>query len=154
MLIFKPINQTWKLGNDILPLRQILNEHTKNNETMIVPEKYDEGVEASIKLMSEGTHVSFCIEAALRFAALKISPLEKSSKILDSHEFWYSDPGSNNSLSNMSSSSVEGNGGSMWNLAANLFVKLTDVLRETSLVRQDEIQNQAVAELHECFATV
>nr|XP_010923313.3 LOW QUALITY PROTEIN: ARF guanine-nucleotide exchange factor GNL2 [Elaeis guineensis] len=187
-LLFKSINLMWKLDKEILDtccesivesMAQILNEHAKNVQTMIgwktllhllsvtgrYPETFDQGVEALMKLMSEGTHVtrfnySYCIEAAFGYAALKISPLEKSSKILELmgesvnwliqwHKSGYSDPGSTHSGSSMED--VQKMGANAGNLGANLFVKLAEALRKTSLVRREEIRNQAVAELRKCF---
>ena len=135
------------------------------------PETFDDGVEALVKLMSDGTYVTrfnypFCIETAFGFAALKIIPLETSFQILDLmassvnwliqwHKSGYSDPGSNNSSSSSISWTDEGqkvvpmNQG---NLAANLFLKLAEALRKTSLVRREEIRNQAVHALGQCFA--
>ncbi|CAL9779691.1 unnamed protein product [Musa acuminata subsp. burmannicoides] len=187
-LIFKSINLMWKLDKEILDTccesiaestMQILNVHGKNVQTVFGwktllhlltvagrhPETFDQGVEALVKLMSEGTHITrynypYCIEAAFGFAALKISPLDKSSRILSLmadtvnlliqwHKSGYSDPGSTNS-----SISEDGQkaGGSAGNLGANLFMKLVEALRKTSLVRREEIRNQAVAELRKCFA--
>uniref|UniRef100_A0A453F7Q5 Uncharacterized protein n=1 Tax=Aegilops tauschii subsp. strangulata TaxID=200361 RepID=A0A453F7Q5_AEGTS len=96
-----------------------------------------------------------CIEAAFGFAALKISPLEISTKILELmaesvnwlvqwHKSGYSDPGS--SSSGNSSPSVE-DASRMGNLATNMFIKLAETLRKTSLVRREEIRNQAVTDL-------
>lgn len=196
-LIFKTINVTWKLDKDILDTcceyiaessTEILNNHAKNIQTMIGwktllhmlsitgrhPETFDQGVEALVKLMSEGTYVTrfnypFCIETAFGFAALKIIPLETSFKILDLmagsvnwlikwHTSGYSDPG-NMSNSNVSTSSnddgqkaIPSNVACQGNLAANLFLKLAEALRKTSLVRREEIRNQAVHALGACFA--
>ena len=52
------------------------------------PETFDDGIEALVKLMSDGTYVTrfkypFCIETAFGLAALKIIPLETNFKILD-----------------------------------------------------------------------
>jgi brefeldin A-resistance guanine nucleotide exchange factor 1 len=108
-----------------------------------------------------------CIEAAFGFAALKISPLDISTKILqlmaDSvnwlilwHKSGYSNPGSTWSSSSSSSSSVVAAATTMmmmedasWmgNLATSMFIKLAEALRKTSLVRREEIRNQAVAKL-------
>uniref|UniRef100_A0A0E0GSH9 Uncharacterized protein n=1 Tax=Oryza nivara TaxID=4536 RepID=A0A0E0GSH9_ORYNI len=108
-----------------------------------------------------------CIEAAFGFAALKISPLDISTKILqlmaDSvnwlilwHKSGYSNPGSTWSSSSSSSSSVVAAAATMmmmedasWmgNLATSMFIKLAEALRKTSLVRREEIRNQAVAKL-------
>ncbi|XP_074590636.1 ARF guanine-nucleotide exchange factor GNL2 [Curcuma longa] len=186
-LIFKSINLMWKLDKEILDTCcesimdstiVILNEHGKNIQTIFGwktlfhllnvsgrhPETFDQGVEALIKLMSEGTSINrhnyaFCIEAAFGLATLKISPLEKSSKILSLmaetvnllvqwHNSGYSDPGSGSSGSNSFEEAQKGGS----NLAANLFMKLVEALRKTSLVRREEIRNQAISELGKCFA--
>ena len=112
--------------------------------------------------MSDGAHISrfnyaACIEAAFGFAALKISPLEISTKILELmaesvnwlvqwHKSGYSDPGSSNSLSSVEDASRMGN------LATNMFIKLAETLRKTSLVRREEIRNQAVTDLGRSFS--
>uniref|UniRef100_A0A0D9ZC72 Uncharacterized protein n=1 Tax=Oryza glumipatula TaxID=40148 RepID=A0A0D9ZC72_9ORYZ len=108
-----------------------------------------------------------CIEAAFGFAALKISPLDISTKILqlmvDSvnwliqwHKSGYSDLGNTWSSSSSSSSSVVAaattmmmmeDASRMGNLATSMFIKLAEALRKTSLVRREEIRNQAVAKL-------
>uniref|UniRef100_A0A0E0D5D5 Uncharacterized protein n=1 Tax=Oryza meridionalis TaxID=40149 RepID=A0A0E0D5D5_9ORYZ len=106
-----------------------------------------------------------CIEAAFGFAALKISPLDISTKILqlmaDSvnwliqwHKSGYSDPGNTWSSSSSFSSSVVAatmvmmeDASRMGNLATSMFIKLAEALRKTSLVRREEIRNQAVAKL-------
>ncbi|BAS85972.1 Os03g0705033 [Oryza sativa Japonica Group] len=108
-----------------------------------------------------------CIEAAFGFAALKISPLDISTKILqlmaDSvnwlilwHKSGYSNPGNTWSSSSSSSSSVVAAAATMMmmedasrmgNLATSMFIKLAEALRKTSLVRREEIRNQAVAKL-------
>lgn len=181
-LIFKSINVMWKLDKEILDTCcesiadstiQILNEHGKNVQTILGwktllhllavagrhPEAFDQSVDALIKLMGEGTSINRfnyanCIEAAFGFAALKISPLEKSSSILHLmaetvnllaqwHKSGYSDPGGGSTAED-----VQKSGG---NLAANLFMKLVEALRKTCLVRREEIRNQAVMELRRCF---
>lgn len=186
-LIFKSINLMWKLDKEILDTccesimdstTIILNEHGKNIQTIFGwktlfhllnvsgrhPETFDQGVEALIKLMSEGINVNrnnyaFCIEAAFGLATLKISPLEKSSRILSLmaetvnlqvqwHNSGNSDPGS----SSGSNSFEEAQKGGSNLAAANLFMKLVEALRKTSLVRREEIRNQAILELGKCFA--
>lgn len=191
-LIFKTINATWKLDKDILDTCVedigastfgILNNSAANIQTILGwktllhmlsitgrhPETFDEGVEALVKLMSEGTNVSrsnypFCIETAFGFAALKIIPLELSFKILElmaasvnwlvqwHKSEYYSDPGSitSSSWSDEGQKVAPANQGT---LVANLFLKLAEALRKTSLVRREEIRNQAVQALGTCFAT-
>ncbi|OVA13877.1 SEC7-like [Macleaya cordata] len=189
-LIFKSINLMWKLDKEILDtcsetitqsVSKMLTEYPANIQTQLGwksvlhllsisgrhPETYDQGVEALIMLMSDGYHVSrtnyaYCIDCAFGFAALKISPLEKSWKILDlmadSVNFiiqWYrngyTDPGSN--MSNTSSSSFEDGSKNLnsVNFTMNLFIKLVESLRKTSLVRREEIRNHAVLALQRSF---
>ncbi|XP_039118527.1 ARF guanine-nucleotide exchange factor GNL2 [Dioscorea cayenensis subsp. rotundata] len=190
-LIFKSINLTWKLDKEILDtccetitesVTKILIDFPDNVHTTMGwktlfhllsvagrhPETFDQAIEAITKLMTEGTHItrhnySYCIEAAFGFAALKISPLEISSKMLDLmsdsvklliqwHKSGYSDPGSASiSSSSSSSSSLTDELPKSGNIAANLFVKLAEALRKTSLVRREEIRNQAVTLLQRCF---
>uniref|UniRef100_J3LV97 SEC7 domain-containing protein n=1 Tax=Oryza brachyantha TaxID=4533 RepID=J3LV97_ORYBR len=203
-LVFKSINLMWKLDKEILDtccegisecIVKLLMEHAGNVQTPLGwktvlhllsvtgrhPETFDQSVAAMIKLMNDGAVVvtrfnyAACIEAAFGFAALKISPLDISTRILqlmaDSvnwliqwHKSGYSDPG-NSWYSGTSSSSSSGGSGSsaavavamedasrMGNLATNMFIKLAEALRKTSLVRREEIRNQAVAELGRAFA--
>ncbi|KAF8401703.1 hypothetical protein HHK36_012649 [Tetracentron sinense] len=192
-LIFKSINLMWKLDKEILDtccecitqsVSKILTEYPANLQSQLGwksvlhllsvtgrhPETYDQGVEALIMLMSDGTHVSrtnyaYCIDCAFGYAALKNSPLEKSSKILDLMADsvnlliqWYkngfSDPGSNASnMSNSSNSSLEDGSKShnSFNFTMNLFIKLAEALRKSSLVRREEIRNHAVLALQRSF---
>ncbi|KAG8077740.1 hypothetical protein GUJ93_ZPchr0007g6421 [Zizania palustris] len=196
-LVFKSINLMWKLDKEILDtccegisecIVKLIMEHAGNIQTPIGwktvlhllsvtgrhPETFDQSVAAMIKLMNDGTQITRfnyapCIEAAFGFAALKISPLDISTRILqlmaDSvnwliqwHKSGYSDPGNswysgsggsggtNNSLSSVEDASRLGN------LAANMFIKLAEALRKTSLVRREEIRNQAVTELGRSFS--
>ncbi|XP_037417802.1 ARF guanine-nucleotide exchange factor GNL2-like [Triticum dicoccoides] len=186
-LICKSINLMWKLDKEILDtccegisecIVKLIMEHAGSVQTPLGwktllhllsvtgrhPETFDQSVAAMIKLMSDGAHISrfnyaACIEAAFGFAALKISPLEISTKILELmaesvnwlvqwHKSGYSDPGSSSSNS---SSSVE-DASRMGNLATNMFIKLAETLRKTSLVRREEIRNQAVTDLGRSFS--
>ncbi|XP_019458220.1 PREDICTED: ARF guanine-nucleotide exchange factor GNL2 [Lupinus angustifolius] len=134
------------------------------------PETYDLGIEALVALFSDGTHVSrtnypYCIDCAFGCFLAKNSPVEKKKKILDLladstnlliqwHRTQYSDPGSNvSTTSNTSSSSMEDNsrGPASANYIMNLFVKLGEAFRRTSLSRQEEIRNHAVYSLHKSF---
>ncbi|CAI8583837.1 unnamed protein product [Vicia faba] len=134
------------------------------------PETYDYGIEALISLFSEGTNVTrnnyaYCIDCAFGCFLAKNSPIEKKKKILDLladsvhlliqwHRSIYSDPGSNVSAASInSSSSAEDNyrGPSNANYNMNLFVKLGEAFRRTSLSRQEEIRNHAVYSLHKSF---
>lgn len=85
------------------------------------------------------------MDCAFGFVALKNSPLEKNLKILEIlsdsvnlliqwYRHGYSDPGSNFSMANnTSSSSIEDNSKAFGsNFTMNLFVKLGEALRKTS----------------------
>lgn len=162
ILIEYPANLQTQLGwKSALHLLSVTGRH---------PETYEIGVETLIMLLSDGTHVSrlnyaYCIDCAFGFVALRNSPLDKNLKILDLLSDtvnklvqWYknqcSDSGSNFSISsNTSSSSLEENSkifGSA-NFSMNLFVKLGEALRKTSLARREEIRNQAVLSLQKSF---
>jgi brefeldin A-resistance guanine nucleotide exchange factor 1 len=68
------------------------------------------------------------------------------------HKSGYSDPGNSGGFSGSSSSSSSVDEASrMGNLAANMFIKLAEALRKTSLVRREEIRTQAVFELGRAF---
>ncbi|XP_039817791.1 ARF guanine-nucleotide exchange factor GNL2-like [Panicum virgatum] len=197
-LVFKSINMMWKLDKEILDtcceaisesIVRLLTEHAGGVQTPLGwktllhlltvtgrhPETFDQSVAAMVKLMSDGgAHVTrfnyaAVIEAAFGFAALKISPLDVSTRILELmaesvnwliqwHKSGYSDPGnsagfsggSSSSASSSSASSVE-DASRMGNLAANMFIKLAEALRKTSLVRREEIRCQAVFELGRAF---
>jgi brefeldin A-resistance guanine nucleotide exchange factor 1 len=130
-------------------------------------ETYEQGVETLITLMSDTGHVSrinyaYCIDCAFGFVALKNSPLEKNLKILDLLSdsvnlliHWYrnySDPGSNHSMvSNASNSSVEDIIKGSGNYTMNLFIKLGEAFRKTSLARREEMRNHAIASLQKSF---
>ncbi|XP_058727274.1 ARF guanine-nucleotide exchange factor GNL2 [Vicia villosa] len=134
------------------------------------PETYDLGIEALISLFSEGTNVTrnnyaYCIDCAFGCFLAKNSPIEKKKKILDLladsvnlliqwHRSLYSDPANNISAASINSSaSAEDNyrGPSHVNYNMNLFVKLGEAFRRTSLSRQEEIRNHAVYSLHKSF---
>ncbi|KAK9268461.1 hypothetical protein L1049_000212 [Liquidambar formosana] len=162
IIIEYPANLQTQLGwKSVLHLLSITGRHT---------ETYDQGVETLIMLMSDGTHVSkanytYCIDCAFSFVALKNSPMEKNLKILDLlsdsvnlliqwYKNGYSDPGTNFSMaSNASSSSFEDNMKALGssNFTMNLFVKLGEALRKTSLARREEIRNQAIVALQKSF---
>ncbi|KAI9118925.1 hypothetical protein K1719_009600 [Acacia pycnantha] len=133
------------------------------------PETYDQSSDTLITLLSDGENLSrinypYCIDCAFSFIALRNSPLEKNLKILDLlsdsvnlliqwQRNQYSDPGSNFSgISNTSSSSLEDNARSgSSNFIMNLFVKLGETCKKTSLARREEIRNYAVQSLHKSF---
>ncbi|KAF8678571.1 hypothetical protein HU200_046187 [Digitaria exilis] len=193
-LMFKSINMMWKLDKEILDtccegisesVVRLLTEHAAGVQTPLGwktllhlltvtgrhPETFDQSVAAMIKIMSSdgGAHVTrfnyaAIIEAAFGFAALKISPLDVSTRILELmaesvnwlvqwHKSGYSDPGSGGGFSGGSSSSSSSvdDAARMGNLAANMFIKLAEALRKTSLVRREEIRCQAVFELGRAF---
>ena len=191
-LVFKSINMMWKLDKEILDtccegisenIVKLLTEHADGVQTPLGwktllhlltvtgrhPETFDQSVAAMIKLMTDGSanitrfNYAAVIEAAFGFAALKISPLDISTKILELmaesvnwliqwHKSGYSDPGNSGGFSGSSSSSSSVDEASrMGNLAANMFIKLAEALRKTSLVRREEIRTQAVFELGRAF---
>ncbi|KAK2978246.1 hypothetical protein RJ640_024279 [Escallonia rubra] len=192
-LIFKSINLMWKMEKEILDtccefltqsVSKILNEYPANLQTQLGwksvlhllsitgrhPEAYDQGVETLIMLMSDGTHMSrtnyaYCIDCAFGFVALRNSPVDKNTKIMDLmsesvnllvqwYRSGYSDPGSNvSTLSNTSTSSVEDNQKALGssNFTMNLFIKLGEALRKTSLARREEIRNHAIMSLQTSF---
>ncbi|PNY13876.1 pattern formation protein EMB30-like [Trifolium pratense] len=134
------------------------------------PETYDLGIEALISLLSQGANVTranyaYCIDCAFGCFLAKNSPIEAKKKILDLladstnllvqwHRTQFSDPGSNLSIASItSSSSMEDNfrGSNSANYNMNLFVKLGEAFRRTSLSRQEEIRNHAVYSLHKSF---
>ncbi|KAJ1265415.1 hypothetical protein BS78_08G075000 [Paspalum vaginatum] len=189
-LVFKSINMMWKLDKEILDtccegisesIVKLLTEHAGGVQTPLGwktllhlltvtgrhPETFDQSVAAMVKLMSDGgAHVTrfnyaAVIEAAFGFAALKISPLDISTRILELmaesvnwliqwHKSGYSDPGNSGGFSGSSSSSVD-EASRMGNMATNMFIKLAEALRKTSLVRREEIRSQAVFELGRAF---
>jgi brefeldin A-resistance guanine nucleotide exchange factor 1 len=198
-LVFKSINMMWKLDKEILDtccegisesVVKLLTEHAGSVQTPLGwktllhlltvtgrhPETFDQSVAAMVKVMSDGgahvTRLNYAavIEAAFGFAALKISPLDVSTKILELmaesvnwlvqwHKSGCSDPGnsgvgfSGGSSSSSSSTSVDAAADTsrMGNLATNMFIKLAEALRKTSLVRREEIRCQAVFELGRAF---
>ncbi|CAN6181156.1 unnamed protein product [Urochloa humidicola] len=192
-LVFRSINMMWKLDKEILDtcceaisesVVKLLTEHAAGVQTPLGwktllhlltvtgrhPETFDQSVSAMVTIMSNGAaHVTrfnyaAVIEAAFGFAALKISPLDVSTRILELmaesvnwlvvwHKSGYSDPGSTAGFSGGSSSSSTSSeeAARMGNMAANMFIKLAEALRKTSLVRREEIRHQAVFELGRAF---
>ncbi|KAL6842095.1 hypothetical protein ACP4OV_028074 [Aristida adscensionis] len=193
-LVFKSINLMWKLDKEILDtcceaisecIVKLISDHAGSVQTPLGwktllhlltvtgrhPETFDQSVAAMVKLMGDGApnvtrfNYAAVIEAAFGFAALKISPLEISTRILELmadsvnwliqwHKSGYSDPGS---MGFSGGPSTATSGASMeealrGNLAISMFIKLAEALRKTSLVRREEIRNQAVAELGRAFA--
>ena len=154
-----PANLQTQLGwKSVLQLLSITGRH---------PDTYDQAVETLIMLMSDGFHVSrsnypFCVDCAFGFVALKNSPLEKNLKLLDLladsvnllirwHRNGYSDPG-NLSISCPSISSFDDTSKfSPSNFSMNLFIKLGEALRKTSLARREEIRNRAIVALQRSF---
>lgn len=130
------------------------------------PETYDQGVEILIQLLSDVTHMStmnypYCIDCAFGFVALRSSLIEKNIKIMDLMAnsvnlliHWYrsySDPGNNVSNASISSNSSTEDNPKFGNLTMNLFVKLGEALRKTSLARREEVRNHAVVSLKKSF---
>ncbi|CAN6196814.1 unnamed protein product [Urochloa humidicola] len=192
-LVFRSINMMWKLDKEILDtcceaisesVVKLLTEHAGGVQTPLGwktllhlltvtgrhPETFDQSVAAMVTIMSDGgAHVTrfnyaAVIEAAFGFAALKISPLDVSTRILELmaesvnwlvqwHKSGYSDPGSTAGFSGGSSTSSTSSeeAARMGNMAANMFIKLAEALRKTSLVRREEIRCQAVFELGRAF---
>ncbi|GLT51689.1 hypothetical protein SLA2020_250820 [Shorea laevis] len=161
IIIECPENVQTHLGwKTVLHLLSVTGRHQEN---------YDQAVEALIMLISNNTHFSrinyaYCIDCAFGFVALKNSPLEKNMKILDllsdsvnSLVQWYksacSEPGSNYSVtSSVNTSSMEDNkGAGSLNFAMNLFIKLGEAFRKSSLARREEIRNHAVLSLRKSF---
>ncbi|KAI7725536.1 hypothetical protein M8C21_025519, partial [Ambrosia artemisiifolia] len=126
-------------------------------------ETYERRVEALINLMAKGTGISvmnyaYCIDCAFRFVALRNSPVDKNMRLMDLmadsvklivewSKNGYSDPGSNASMYSVSSAEDSMNS----TLAMNMFLKLGEVLRKTSLARREEVRNYAVSSLNKSF---
>lgn len=134
------------------------------------PETYDQGVQTLITILSNTNHLSrinyaCCIDCAFGFIGLKSCPVDKKIKILDLlietmnlliqwHKHAFSDPGNNYSTSsNTSSSSLEENSRALGssNLALNMFIKLGEFLKNTSLARREEVRNHAIEGLGSIF---
>ncbi|CAO2822825.1 unnamed protein product [Amaranthus hypochondriacus] len=131
-----------------------------------LPENYDRAVEAIIQLLSDeknlsGTNYAYCMDCAFGFVALRTSLVEKNILIMDlmansvnlliqwSRE--HSDPGSSISNTSITSSSSMEDVIKSSNFTLNLFVKLGEALRKTSLARREEVRNHAVASLKKSF---
>ncbi|KAK8550249.1 hypothetical protein V6N12_038968 [Hibiscus sabdariffa] len=163
IIIEYPANLQTQLGwKSVLHLLSATGRH---------PETYDQAVEALIMLMSDAFHISkinyaYCIDCAFGFVALKNSPLEKNLRILDLMAesvklliHWYTtasssdQPCSYSISSNASTSSSDDNpkGMESVNFIMNLFVKLGEALRKTSLARREEIRNHAILSLRRGF---
>ncbi|CAK9152750.1 unnamed protein product [Ilex paraguariensis] len=162
IIIEYPANLQTQLGwKSVLHLLSVTGRH---------PETYEQGVETLTMLMSDGVHISrtnyaYCIDCAFGFVALRNSPLERNMKIMDLmsgsvnllvqwYRNSYSDPGSSVSVtSNNSSSSMEDNSKAFGfsNFTVNLFVKLGEALRKTSLARREELRNHAIMCLQKSF---
>nr|XP_017223087.1 PREDICTED: ARF guanine-nucleotide exchange factor GNL2 [Daucus carota subsp. sativus] len=159
-------------------MSKILTEHPGNIQTQLGwksllhllsitgrhQETYEQAVEALIFLMSDGTHIYrtnyiYCIDCAFGFVALRNSPVETNKKIMDSmaesvknlvqwYTSGYSDPGSSTSTSSADDSS---RALASSNFTVNLFVRLGEALRKTSLARREGIRNHAIASLQRSF---
>ncbi|PWA96690.1 GNOM-like 2 [Artemisia annua] len=152
-----PTNLLSQLGwKTVLHLLSNMGPHT---------ETYERRVEALINLLEQGTGIlvtnyTYCIDCAFRFVALRISPVDKNMRIMDLMADsvkliveWlkngYSDPGSNTCINSTATSTLDDVGPTM--ISMNLFVKLGEVLRKTSLARREEVRNYAVTSLHKSF---
>ncbi|KAE8714154.1 ARF guanine-nucleotide exchange factor GNL2 [Hibiscus syriacus] len=160
IIIEYPANMQTQLGwKSVLHLLSATGRH---------PETYDQAVEALIMLMSDAFHISkinyaYCIDCAFGFVALKNSPLEKNLKILDLTAesvklliHWYRtasswEQPSSYGISSTSSSDDNPKRIESVNFIMNLFVKLGEALRKTSLARREEIRNHAILSLGRCF---
>lgn len=159
IIIEYPANLQSMLGwKTVLHLLSVTGRH---------PEAYDQGVETLIMLMSDAIHVSktnyaYCIDCAFSFVALKNSPLDKNLKILDLMSEsvnlltnWYKnaclESGATISVASTSSGSPIEDSKSLASLTINLFIKLGEALRKTSLARREELRNHAVLSLQRSF---
>lgn len=125
--------------------------------------------EALIALFSDGscisgTNYAYCVVCAFGCFLARNSSVDKK-KILDLladsvkllihwHRNQYSDPGSNVSIASYTSNSSfkdNSRGSASANYNMNLFVKLGEAFRRTSLSRQEEIRNHAVSSLYKSF---
>ncbi|KAF5776303.1 putative Sec7 domain, guanine nucleotide exchange factor, Sec7 domain superfamily [Helianthus annuus] len=131
-------------------------------------ETYERRVEALINLMAKGTGISvmnyaYCIDCAFRFVALRNSPVDKNMRLMDLMADsvkliveWmkngYPDVGSGASMNSMAGGMSTVDENNMHStLSMNLFLKLGEVLRKTSLARREEVRNYAVTSLHKGF---
>lgn len=179
--ILKSINMMWKFDKEVLDtccdsitdsIVTIFNESGTSIQSILGwktllhllsiagrhPETYDRAVQALTMVMTvkSATHITrynyaYFIDAAFGFAALRISPLENSLKLLDLmagsidcliqyHTSHTSDP-----------DNATGDPASAMYLSGNLFLKLAEALRKTSLVRREEIRNHAVSAIRRIF---
>ncbi|OMO58070.1 SEC7-like protein [Corchorus olitorius] len=163
ILIEYPANLQTPLGwKSVINLLSISGRHQ---------DTYDQAVETLIMLMSDAFHISpmnyaYCIDCAFGFIAMKTSPLDKTLKILDLmsdtvnllvqwHQNNYTDAGNNNYsiASNNSTSSMDDTSKATGsnNLSMNLFIKLGEAFRKSSLARREEKRNKAVSALGKSF---
>ncbi|XP_074381899.1 ARF guanine-nucleotide exchange factor GNL2-like [Apium graveolens] len=157
ILTKSPANIQTQLGwKSVLHLLSITGRHQ---------ETYEKAVETLIFLMSDGTHIYrtnyiYCIDCAFGFVALRNSPVETNKKIMDLmaesvknlvewYRSGYSDPGSN--TSNSSSADDNSKALASSNFTVNLFVRLGEALRKTSLARREGIRNHAITSLQRSF---
>lgn len=168
ILLEYPQNLQTQLGwKSVLHLLSVTGRH---------PESYDHGVETLIMLLSNGSHLSkinyaYCIDCAFGFVALKNSPLDKNLRILDllSESVnlliqWHKNtppdgllnPNNYSGSSTVSNSSNEDNvkGLGSSSMSLNLFVKLGEAFRKTSLARREDMRNHAVLSLGRSFELV
>ncbi|KAL8242998.1 hypothetical protein R6Q59_013300 [Mikania micrantha] len=125
-------------------------------------ETYERRVEALMNLMAKGKGISainyaYCIDCAFRFVALRNSPVDKNMRLMDlmadsvklivewsKNEY----PDTTSMISSSVSTDHENMNAT---ISMNLFLKLGEVLRKTSLARREEVRNYAVKSLHKSF---
>ncbi|XP_076904072.1 ARF guanine-nucleotide exchange factor GNL2-like [Bidens hawaiensis] len=125
-------------------------------------ETYERRVEALMNLMAKGTGISlmnyqYVIDCAFRFVALRNSPVDKNVKLMDlmadSVRFiveWSKNGYVDRMNMSHSMTSVDDTMSTTL-VSMNLFLKLGEVLRKTSLARREEVRNYAVTSLHKSF---
>lgn len=155
-----PANLQSQLGwKTVLHLLSVTGRHS---------DTYDQVVDTLITLMSDGANISrtnyaYCIDCAFGFVALRNSPVDKNTKLMDLmaesvkllvqwFRSGYSDPGSNTSM-NRSSSKDEicSKALASSNFTTNVFLKLGEALRKTRLARREAKRNHAILTLQKSF---
>ncbi|XP_076941268.1 ARF guanine-nucleotide exchange factor GNL2-like [Bidens hawaiensis] len=128
-------------------------------------ETYERRVEALVSLMAKGTGISvmnyqYVIDCAFRFVALRNSPVDKNMKLMDLMADsvrliveWSKNGYSDKMNMSHSMTSVDDTMSATL-VSMNLYLKLGEVLRKTSLARREEVRNYAVTSLHKSFVNV
>ncbi|KAH1086013.1 hypothetical protein GYH30_017815 [Glycine max] len=165
-LIFKSITLMWKLDKEIFDTcHDVISQ-------LISKIHIEYPANALIALFSDGscisgTNYAYCVVCAFGCFLARNSSVDKK-KILDLladsvkllihwHRNQYSDPGSNVSIASYTSNSSfkdNSRGSASANYNMNLFVKLGEAFRRTSLSRQEEIRNHAVSSLYKSFGVI